>query len=340
MVGLSILIFIIGLAIGSFLNVCIYRIPRERLSINSPRRSICPKCETQIKAYDNIPVLSYILLRGRCRHCDAKISITYPLVELTTGGLFLLMFYRFGMTLDLHLLHACIFVALLVPIAWIDARWYIIPNSIIIAGLFLGIAITLAISYIEGDWRYLVEHLVGAIAGVAAMLLILVLGTIALGPEAMAVGDVKLMGFIMLFLGLWPELMVVIVVSALIGTIVGILLIIFGRKGRLLFTVPLQFQRDLDRCKLSDNLRRTFDEKSAISLSQNSVVSIEAEGSRWSITDKDNRAKYLARKAEDQLNIHSRKSLIPYGPFLVASALLTLLWGETLWDRYLKLIGL
>ena len=338
MVGLSILIFIIGLAIGSFLNVCIYRIPRERLSINSPRRSICPKCETQIKAYDNIPVLSYILLRGRCRHCNAKISITYPLVELTTGGLFLLMFDRFGMTLDL--LHACTFVALLVPIAWIDARWYIIPDRIIITGLILGLVITLAISYTEQDWRYLVEHLVGAIAGVAAMLLILVLGTIALGPEAMAVGDVKLMGFIMLFLGLWPELLVVIVVSALIGTIVGILLIIFGRKGRLLFTVPLQFQRDLDRCKLSDNLRRTFDEKSAISLSQNSVVSVEAEGSRWSITDKDNRAKYLARKAEDQLNIHSRKSLIPYGPFLVASALLTLLWGETLWDRYLKLIGL
>ena len=338
MVGLSILIFIIGLAVGSFLNVCIYRIPHERLSINSPRRSICPKCETQIKAYDNIPVLSYILLRGRCRHCNAKISITYPLVELTTGGLFLLMFDRFGMTLDL--LHACTFVALLVPIAWIDARWYIIPDRIIITGLILGLVITLAISYIEGDWRYLVEHLVGAISGVAAMLLILVLGTIALGPEAMAVGDVKLMGFIMLFLGLWPELLVVIVVSALIGTIVGSLLIIFGRKGRLLFTVPLQFQRDLDRCKLSDNLRRTFDEKSAISLSQNSVVSVEAEGSRWSITDKDNRAKYLARKAEDQLNIHSRKSLIPYGPFLVASALLTLLWGETLWDRYLKLIGL
>lgn len=338
MVGGAILIFIVGLAVGSFLNVCIYRIPHARLSIHSPRRSICPKCETQLHAYDNIPVLSYIFLRGRCRHCDAKISLTYPLVELTTGGLFLLMFYRFGVTLDL--LHACTFVALLVPIGWIDARWYIIPNSIIITGLILGVIITLAISYTEGDWRYLVEHLVGAIAGGAAMLLIFVLATIALGKEAMGRGDVKLMGLIMLFLGLWPELLVVIFVSAFIGTIVGSLMNIVGRKGRLLLTVPLQFQRDLDRCKLSDNLRRTFKQHSETSLSQNSVVSVETEGSRWSITDKDNRTKYSVRKAEDQLTIHSRKSLIPYGPFLVASALLTLLWGETLWEGYLKLTGL
>ena len=337
MVGVSALIFIIGLAIGSFLNVCIYRIPRERLSINSPRRSICPKCETQLRAYDNIPVLSYILLRGRCRHCNAKISITYPLVELTTGGLFLLMSYRFGLTLDL--LHACTFVALLVPIACIDARWYIIPNSIIITGLILGLVITLAISFTEQDWRYLLDHLFGAIAGVGVMMLIVVLGGIALGKKAMGIGDVKLMALIMLFLGLWPDLLVVVALSAMVGTIVGSLLIILGRKGRLQFSIPLKFRSDLDRCKISDSLRGEFVAKSETALSQNSVVSVKTRGSSWLITDKDNRENYSIRKTEEQLNIHSPKSMIPYGPFLATAALLNLLWGETIWDGYMKLIG-
>ena len=337
MVGGAVLIFIVGLAVGSFLNVCIYRIPHARLSIHSPQRSICPKCETQLHAYDNIPVLSYIFLRGRCRHCDAKISITYPLVELTTGGLFLLMFYHFGGTLDL--LHACTFVALLIPIAWIDARWYIIPNRIIVTGLILGVIITLAISYTGGDWGHLVEHLVGAIAGIAVLMLIVVLGSLALRKKAMGMGDVKLMGLIMLFLGFWPDLLVVIALSAFIGTIVGSLLIVLGRKGRLYFDIPLKFQRNLDRATLSDSLRCAFDEKSRTPLSQNSVISVEAKGSRWSITDKDNREKYLVQKAEDQLNIHRPKTQIPYGPFLAIGALLNLLWGKPIWDWYLKLIG-
>jgi len=101
-----ILAALFGLAFGSFLNVCIYRIPREGLSIHKPRRSICPECQTPIRDYDNIPVLSYIILGGRCRACGAKISITYLWVELLTGGLFLLLLYRFGLTLEL--LHGCL----------------------------------------------------------------------------------------------------------------------------------------------------------------------------------------------------------------------------------------
>ena len=143
MIAMSILIFALGLVIGSFLNVCIYRLP-QGLSIHSPRRSFCPECRTTIRFYDNIPVLSYLFLRGRCRHCDTAISRVYPLVELTTGLLFVFSLYRFGPTLAL--LHSCLFISLLIPIAWIDARWYIIPNAIILVGLITGAAVTLLIA--------------------------------------------------------------------------------------------------------------------------------------------------------------------------------------------------
>ena len=146
------LIFVLGLAIGSFLNVCIYRMPREGLSINLPRRSFCPTCQTPIRAYDNVPVVSFLVLRGHCRACDSKISITYPIVELVTGGLFVLMFYRFGISLES--LHGCLLVILLVPIAWIDARWYIIPNAIIFTGLIAGLAIIITISHLRQDVNF------------------------------------------------------------------------------------------------------------------------------------------------------------------------------------------
>ncbi len=264
MVALSILIFVIGLSVGSFLNVCIYRIPREGISIHKPRRSICPECQTPIRAYDNIPVLSYLILRGRCRACGAKISIAYLLVELLTGGLFLLMLYRFGLTLEL--LHGCLFVALLVPIAWIDARWYIIPNEITLVGSLVGLAVTLLISLTRGDWGYLASHLIGTIAGGAVIALIAVLGSIIFRKPAMGGGDIKLMALIGLFLGAWPHLMLVIVASAFIGSIVGVVLIFLGAK-------------------------------------------------------------------------ENPQSHIPYGPFLAIGALLSLLWGSSMWEWYLKLIG-
>ncbi len=258
------LIFVLGLVTGSFLNVCIYRIPREGLSIHVPQRSFCPGCQTPIRAYDNVPVLSYLLLQGHCRACGSKISIIYPLVELITGSLFVLMFYRFG--ISLQLLHGCLLVILLVPIAWIDARWYIIPNTIIFAGLIAGLAIISSISFIQQDGEFFIEHLIGAVAGSVVTALIGALGSIIFRKRAMGMGDIKLMGLIGLFLGAWPHLLLVITSSALIGSIVGVTLIIFGAK----------------------------------------------EGPQ---------------------------SPIPYGPFLALGAALDLLWGCTIWDWYLKLIG-
>ena len=250
MIAMSILIFALGLAMGSFLNVCIYRIP-QNLSIHSPRRSFCPECRTQIRFYDNIPVLSYLFLRGRCRHCSAKISKVYPLVELTTGILFLFSLYRFGPTLDqiivdvdvvgvfslyrfgqiLPLLHSCLLISLLIPIAWIDARWYIIPNAIILVGLITGAVVALLIALTDHTPGYLIEHLIGAVAGGASMLLIAAAGTFLFRRRAMGGGDIKLMILIGLFLGGWPHLLIVIIASAFTGSIVGLSLIALGKKS-------------------------------------------------------------------------------------------------------------
>ena len=225
-----VLIFLFGLAVGSFLNVCIYRIPLPDVSVHSPRRSFCPECNETIKVHDNIPVLSYLLLWGKCRYCKAKISVIYPLVELATGMLFLLVFYRFGLTLEFLL--ALAFIAVLLPISVIDARLYIIPNVIIATGLILGGVIVCAIAYQRADVWYLLTRLIGAVAGGMALWLIAVIGSAILRKTAMGGGDIKLMALIGLFLGAWPQLVMVIAFSALSGAIVGSALILSGRKNR------------------------------------------------------------------------------------------------------------
>ena len=225
-----IFIFLFGLAVGSFLNVCIYRIPLPDVSIHSPRRSFCPECNETIKVRDNIPVLSYLLLWGKCRSCKTRISVIYPLVELATGALFLFMFYHFGLTLEFLL--ALTFIAVLLPISVIDVRYYIIPNVIIATGLILGGVIVCAIAYQRADVWYLLTRLIGAVAGWTVLWLIAVVGSTILRKKAMGGGDIKLMALIGLFLGAWPQLVMVIAFSALSGAIVGSALILSGRKSR------------------------------------------------------------------------------------------------------------
>ena len=223
-------IFIFGLAMGSFLNVCIYRTPRAGMSIHTPRRSFCTACREPIKAVDNIPLVSYLLLRGKCRHCHAKISAMYPAVELTTALLYLSLFWHFGVTLDF--VHALIFVTLLIPIAMIDAQHYIIPNGIIGTGMILGVLIVSLIAYQRGDVGYLLTRLIGAVAGGTVLWLVAVIGGAILRKTAMGGGDVKLMALNGLFLGAWPELAMVLALSAIGGAVIGSLLVLAGRKSR------------------------------------------------------------------------------------------------------------
>ena len=229
-IWIPLFIFLFGLAVGSFLNVCIYRIPLPDVSIHSPRRSFCPECNETIKVHDNIPVLSYLILWGKCRYCKARISVIYPLVELATGALFLFMFYHFGLTLEFLL--ALAFIAVLLPISVIDARYYIIPNVIIATGLILGVVIVCAIAYQRADVWYLLTRFIGAVTGGMALWLIAVIGSAILRKKAMGGGDIKLMALIGLFLGGWPQLVMVIAFSAFSGAIVGSALILSGRKSQ------------------------------------------------------------------------------------------------------------
>ena len=229
-IWIQIFIFIIGLAIGSFLNVCIYRIPRQDISIYSPRRSFCTECKQSIKFYDNIPLLSYLLLLGKCRNCKGKISVLYPIVELITAVLFLGMYYRYGKTL--YFLHALIFISVLIPIAVIDAQHYIIPNVISLIGLILGLGIVGAIAYFDNNLDYLRLRLIGFVAGGLMLWLVAYIGSAILRKKAMGGGDVKLMAIIGLFLGAWPALPMVIGFSALSGAIIGTILISTGKKNR------------------------------------------------------------------------------------------------------------
>ncbi len=216
-------IFLFGLVVGSFLNVCIYRIPLPDVSIHSPRRSFCPECKAPINFYDNIPVLSYLLLRRRCRQCKTKISVIYPLVELATGALFLLMFYHFGLSLEFLL--ALIFVTLLIPISVIDAQHYIIPNVLIDIGLILGLAIVCAIAYRRGDVDYLLTRLTGAVIGIGVTYLIGYIGETVFRKSAMGGGDINLMALNGLFLGAWKEIAMVIAFSSLSGAVVGTIIV-------------------------------------------------------------------------------------------------------------------
>ena len=138
---LKILVFILGLCLGSFMNVVIHRLPRDGVSIGSPRRSVCPCCGGSIAWYDNLPLLSYILLRGRCRHCKKGISWRYPVVELICGLLVLAAFNRTG--LNPRVLAEIYFVLALVAITFIDLEHMIIPDAVTVPGMIIAVAASL-----------------------------------------------------------------------------------------------------------------------------------------------------------------------------------------------------
>ena len=209
-------IFAFGLLFGSFLNVCIYRLPRG-LSVVWPG-SACPKCSTPIKFYDNIPVLSWLILRGRCRRCNESISIRYMLVELLTGVMFLACYARFG--LSFSALKCCVFAFLLLALIFTDAETKLLPNKLTLPGIAVGLlfslfvpvndlltsllpdAISLPVSA-HVQWRFfsLLDSMLGAAVGAS---FIYGAGAIYLrwrGVEGMGFGDVKLMAMVGSFLG-------------------------------------------------------------------------------------------------------------------------------------------
>ncbi len=219
-------LFALGASLGSFYNVLVYRMPRG-MSIVSPPSS-CPHCGQRIRWYDNIPIISYLLLRGRCRHCGGKISIRYPLVESSTGLLAVLCRLRFEDWL-LSLIFFVFFSVLLVA-SLIDWDTFILPDSLTLGGLGFG----LLTSFVRQDFS-LQESLMGAVAGGGSFLLIYLYYTKLRKMEGLGFGDVKLMAFIGSVAGIWG-----VMYAVFLGSVLGLLyaLPIIIRNRSLQFAVP------------------------------------------------------------------------------------------------------
>lgn len=216
-----------GLCIGSFLNVCIFRLPRER-SVVFPR-SFCPKCRASIGWYDNIPVFSYLLLRGKCRSCDRRISPQYPAVEILTAAFACWTYYYFGEWLPFALYYFLLICPLIV-ITFIDLEHRIIPDSISISGIFVGAVV-----------HYIMTHGPITKVGLDIILGILIgggfLALIGYGyewlkkEEGLGGGDVKLAAMLGAFFG-WKGILFILLVSSVIGSLVGVALLLFFGKER------------------------------------------------------------------------------------------------------------
>jgi leader peptidase (prepilin peptidase)/N-methyltransferase len=217
----NIMAFVLGACIGSFLNVCIYRIPAG-LSIVHPGSS-CPYCKTMIPFYDNIPILSYLLLMGKCRHCKAPIAIRYPFVELLGGVSALACSVAFGPTL--HGLLIFIFIATLIVVTFIDMDHRIIPDVITLPGIPLFFLFAFAIPTVT--WQ---ESTIGILVGGGSLFTVAWLYHLITGREGMGGGDIKLLAMIGAILG-WQGILFTIFAASAIGTVAGLLTMIKSSKG-------------------------------------------------------------------------------------------------------------
>lgn len=243
--------FIIGTVIGSFLNVCIYRLPREESIIFPPSR--CTSCGSRVKAYHNIPVFGYLFLGGKCSACGSRISPIYPIVEILSGLTFVGILWKFGVSVD-SLFYLTLIYSLVV-ITFIDLKHMIIPNIVTIPGVVIG----LLYNALGTDWEKsrellgnlsfslesffgvlnevpFLDSVFGTIIGGGLLFLIAFLYVVIRKREGMGMGDVKLLAMIGAFLG-WKGVIFVMLVSSIIGTVAGLTVIIY-KKGDLRYAIP------------------------------------------------------------------------------------------------------
>ena len=212
--------FLLGAITGSFLNVCIYRLPREK-SIVLPG-SFCTFCETPIKFYDNIPIISYIYLKGKCRNCGTKFSIIYPAVELLTALFFALLYVFIGLSFELPVMF--LFVSILIVISFIDLEFQIIPDVLSLGGIVAGFLL----SFIRPDFRVL-DSVYGIVTGGGILFVIAYGYQLLRKVEGMGGGDIKLLGMIGAFCGI-KGVIFSLMSGSLIGTIIGIPLMLIKKK--------------------------------------------------------------------------------------------------------------
>jgi leader peptidase (prepilin peptidase)/N-methyltransferase len=209
--------FIFGIVIGSFLNVCICRLPKKE-SVVFPG-SYCPACGYQLKAWDLVPLVSFILLKGRCRRCGAGIPWRYPLIEFLTGVLFVLIMHKYGTSGQA--VFYCILASVLVVISFIDLEHYLIPNQLVLLLLGVGLVFHMVVQPFS-IWQALLTFF-------GAGVFFLVLQTLSGG--GLGSGDIKLVAVLGLWLG-WPDTALAIFLGSLAGSIVGIALIVSKKKVR------------------------------------------------------------------------------------------------------------
>lgn len=236
---------IAGLLAGSFLNVCIYRLPRD-LSVVKPR-SHCPACEKTIAWHDNIPVLSYVLLRGRCRHCGAGISWRYPLVELLTAACFAAAITKEGPTLAGVKL--CLFCAILITLIFADMEERILPDEFTLGGFVAGLVMTFLVPrnpsvsrlILPASWPdsvlSTVDSVLAAVAASGSMWFVAVFYEKVRHKEGLGFGDVKMVAMIAAFLGLMPTLLALII-GSVAGAVIGVLYILITRKDMNTYQLP------------------------------------------------------------------------------------------------------
>ena len=253
-------VFAFCLVIGSFLNVVIYRlpimmerdwreqceefaklppdldIPEERFDLVVPR-SRCPSCGNLIKAWQNIPVISYLILGGRCANCKESISARYPVVEMMTAVLAAVCAWRFGVGWEA--LMAIVLTLMLVPVAIVDADTQLIPDSIVLPLMWIGLAMSLFHPIDGADTLFIAprDAIIGAMAGYLSLWSVYQLFKLVTGKEGMGYGDFKLLAALGAWLG-WQHLHIIILMSAVVGAIVGLAMMAFRNHGR---SVPIPF---------------------------------------------------------------------------------------------------
>ncbi|HEU5357483.1 MAG TPA: prepilin peptidase [Gemmatimonadales bacterium] len=220
---------LLGAVLGSFLNVCILRLPADESVVRPPSR--CPKCGYALRWFDNIPVLSWVLLRGTCRRCAAPISIQYPLVELATALIWAGFAWAAGPSLEA--VRGAVFFTILLGIAMTDAREYVIPDEFSLGGLILGVAL-----HLPDGFGGIGRSLLGAAVGFGVLWLVAVVGKKVFKEDAMGGGDIKMMAMVGAFTG-WTGVLLTIFLGSVLGVLIFVPPAILGKKKLVPFGVFL-----------------------------------------------------------------------------------------------------
>jgi leader peptidase (prepilin peptidase)/N-methyltransferase len=249
---IEIIIFIFGMCAGSFANVCIYRLPLSQ-SIIGPARSFCPNCKATIRFYDNIPVLSYLWLKARCRHCKQPIPFRYPLVEMICGSFALCTFLKFGPTLEALVYFA--FITALLVITFIDIDHQIIPNLITIPGIPVFFLASLFLPSLPFDDQLInyalslfalrptplvyktMHSVIGMLAGGGSLYFVAWTYEKIKKVDAMGGGDIKLLAMIGVLLG-WKGILVTIFIGSAVGSFAGIIIMTYSRNINMKLPIP------------------------------------------------------------------------------------------------------